>query len=42
MKEFLRTYWLWIVVPFVLVVIAVVAFLLFTEPQTASPFTYGQ
>lgn len=42
MKEFLRTYWLWIVVPFVLVVIAVVAILWFTDAQTASPFTYGQ
>lgn len=42
MKDFLRTYWLWIVVPFVLVIVAVLAFLYFTDPQASSPFTYGQ
>jgi len=42
MKEFLRTYGLWILIPFVIVVVAVVAFIVFTDPQAASPFTYSQ
>jgi ABC-type dipeptide/oligopeptide/nickel transport system permease subunit len=42
MKDFLRTYWLWILVPFVIVLVAVAAFLFFTDAQASSPFTYGQ
>jgi hypothetical protein len=42
MKDFLRDNWLWIVLPFVLVVAAVVFFLVFAQDNNASPFTYGQ
>ncbi|MDF1798876.1 MAG: hypothetical protein P1V81_06850 [Planctomycetota bacterium] len=42
MKDFLRDNWLWIVLPFVIVVAAVVFFLVFMDDQGASPFTYGQ
>jgi hypothetical protein len=42
MKDFLEDNWLWIVVPFV-VVLAVVSYLLFFSSSDAvSPFVYGQ
>ena len=42
MKDFLRDNWIWIVVPFVLV-LAIVAFVLASDTgSAASPFTYGQ
>ena len=42
MKDYLRDNWLWIVIPFVLV-LAVVAFLVLSnDGGSASPFTYGQ
>lgn len=34
--------WIWFVVPFLLAVVAVVLFVMFTEPAPDSPFTYGQ
>ncbi len=42
MKDFLRTYWLWIIVPFLIVILAVVAFIYFSDPVADSPFIYGQ
>ncbi len=42
MKDYLRDNWIWIVIPFVLV-LAVVAFLVIGgDGGNASPFTYGQ
>lgn len=34
--------WLWFAVPFVLVVLAVVVFVLLTDPEGGSPFGYTQ
>ena len=42
MKDFLRTYWLWILVPFILVIVVVLALLHWSDATAGSPFTYGQ
>lgn len=34
--------WLWVAIPFALVIIAVVAFIMLTDPTQAGPFDYGQ
>jgi hypothetical protein len=38
---FLKEYWLWIVVPFVLVIGAILVFMLMTESDPVSPFQYN-
>jgi len=38
---FLKEYWLWIVVPFVLVIGAILLFLFLTESDPVSPFQYN-
>jgi hypothetical protein len=40
MKDFLKEYWAWIVVPFVLVVGALVLAYFFLGDEGASPFVY--
>ena len=42
MKDFLRDNWLWIVIPFVVVLAAVVYLVTSGDGGSASPFTYGQ
>ena len=34
--------WMWFAVPFALVIVAVVAFVLLTDPESGSPFGYTQ
>jgi hypothetical protein len=40
MKEFLKEYWLWIVIPFVLVLGGLALLVWLWGGQEASPFTY--
>lgn len=41
MKSFLKEYWLWIVVPVVLVVGGVILAMLLMDDGSASPFVYN-
>ncbi len=41
MKAFLREYWAWIVVPFALVLIALVLAYFFLDDGGAGPFVYN-
>jgi len=41
MKDFLKEYWLWIVIPFVLVIALVFAVYFLTSDEGASPFQYN-
>jgi len=41
MGAFLRENWKWIVVPIVLVVLALLAFVMFGGGENTSPFQYG-
>jgi hypothetical protein len=42
MKDSKNNDWLWFAIPFFLVIVGVVLFVLFSEPAQDSPFTYGQ
>jgi len=39
--SFLKEYWLWIVVPFVLVIGAILLFVMLTENDPVAPFQYN-
>ena len=39
--SFLKEYWLWIVVPFVLVIGGILLFVMMTDSDPVSPFTYN-
>ena len=41
MKAFLKEYWLWILIPFVLVIGGLVAVYLLAGDEGASPFQYN-
>jgi len=41
MKEFLKEYWLWIVIPFVLVLLLVLVALFLTGNEGSTPFQYN-
>ena len=41
MKEFLEEFWLWIAVPFVLVLVALAALYFMSSTDGPSPFSYN-
>lgn len=41
MKEFLRDYWLWMAIPFVLILIALLCALFLVDDEGPGRFVYG-